>query len=107
MSKYGKIVDGELIVMPWNTIHTVNGVGTVLNEPAALLALGYKQLVFTDPPECGEGYELSARWTEGDTTIVRTWEAVKVPADVTPSTEERLDALEAAMLELLGGMLDG
>ena len=107
MAKYGKLVDGNLCVMPWNTIHNINGVNTVLNDPAALLALGYKQIVFTQPPEAQDGFAAVSHWAENDTSLVQVWEMAAAPVNPTPTTEERLEALEAAMLELLRGVLDG
>lgn len=107
MAKYGKLVDGELRIMPWNTVHTVGGVKAVLGAPAALLSLGYKQIIFTQPPEAQEGFAAVSRWTENDTSLVQVWDMTAIPVDTTPTAEERLEALEAAMLELLGGVLDG
>lgn len=107
MAKYGKLINGELRVMPWNTVHNINGVNTALNDPAALLALGYKQVFYTNAPPSDGSKIAVPHWSETEKSIIQTWEMVERPVDTTPTTEERLEALEAAMLELLGGVLDG
>ena len=88
--KYGKIVDGQLIVahMP---LQTPSG-SLSTNDPATLLSLGYKRLVYTPAPDPAGG-TLSVSWAEGDTEITRTW-TVTPAADMEPDiSDTTLDLL--------------
>ena len=48
-------------------------------------AAGYKKVVFTDPPETGEGYHAESGWEEREDEIVQVWEIVKDPDDIDDS----------------------
>ena len=71
---YAKLIDGELILAPRKVKYNRYW---IYNPPAdVLLALGYKPVQYTDPPEVPAGYHLEASWTEDDEKIVQVWNLV-------------------------------
>ena len=72
--RYGKLIDGEIHFSPRIVIY--NGKRISNPRPAILLALGYKPVQFTDPPEVSAGYVLEESWTETDEEIIQVWNLV-------------------------------
>lgn len=107
MTKYGKITEGVLHIMPWNAVHVLDGETISTTDPKKLLRLGYKRIVYNHPPDPVEGYYLESEWIERNEEIVQNWRLVEQPIDNTPTIEERIEALESAMLEALEVLLNG
>lgn len=107
MTKYGKITEGALHIMPWNAVHVLDGETISTTDPEKLLRLGYKRITYTHPPEPVDGYSIQSEWVERNDEIVQNWRLVEEPIDNKPSIEERIEALEAAMLETLEVLLNG
>lgn len=81
--KYGKLIDGQLTLAPRKIVY--QGM-RIYNPPAeVLLALGYKPVQYTDPPEIPAGYHLEASWTETSEQIVQGWSLV--PDEEVPDEE--------------------
>ena len=68
---YGKIIDGELQYAPNKLI--INDT-QVWNAPSEdYLAQGWKEVIFTEPPEAPIGYYYESGWEEDGNAIVQTW----------------------------------
>ena len=68
---YAKLIDGAIYFAPRKVKY--NGF-IIYNPPAdVLLALGYKPVQYTDPPEVPSGYHLEVSWTEDDERITQVW----------------------------------
>ena len=77
-TKYGKLVDGEVVYAP-PTLDTEDGKKMNPSE-ASYLAAGWKKVTDEPPvPEGGCTVEPST-WTETDTTLVRVYKQVPMPA---------------------------
>lgn len=82
----------------------------VYNPPDSIyVAAGYLPIVETPRPDDDNYYTSS--WVEQDGQIVRVWTQVDPPEPepippAAPTTEERLAALESAMLTMMGGGAD-
>ena len=77
--KYGKLINGAVRFAPNPVLIGGNYIG---NPPAEVYAgLGDKPVVFTDPPEVGEGYLAVPGWEETAETIVQTWTAAPEESD--------------------------
>ena len=76
-TKYGKLVEGEIVYAP-ASLDTENG--KLMNPSAAsYLAAGWKKVVEEPPePEEGKTVEVSG-WTETETTLVRTYKQIPIP----------------------------
>ena len=76
-TKYGKLVDGEIVYAP-ASLDTENG--KLMNPSAAsYLAAGWKKVV-EEPPEPEEGMTVEVSgWTETETTLVRTYKQIPIP----------------------------
>ena len=71
---YAKLIDGNISFAPRRVIY--QGM-RIYNPPAAvLLALGYKPVQYTDPPEVPAGYHLQESWVETTEQIVQVWSLV-------------------------------
>lgn len=66
---YAKLVNGEIQFAP-NPIHVG---GNLIGNPTAdlMLSLGWKPVVFSDPPE--SDYLTEPEWLEKEHEIVQTW----------------------------------
>lgn len=97
---YGLLING----IPF--LH-ING-AVVYNPPDSIYAkAGYLPIVETPVPDDDNYY--TASWTEQTGQIVQVWTPTDPPEPVppaAPTTEERLAALEAAMLAMMGGADD-
>ncbi len=90
--KYGKIINGELILAPNPIIITDRQIG---NPPGEVYEdEGYKPVRYTDPPVVEPGYVAVPGWEETAEEIVQTWA-------VEPEPDE-IDGERAAEL-MLGG----
>ena len=77
-TKYGKLVDGEVVYAP-PTLDTEDGKKMNPSE-ASYLAAGWKK-VTDEPPAPEEGCTVEpSTWTETDTTLVRVYKQVPMPA---------------------------
>lgn len=101
---YGTLINGIPLPAP-NPLH-ING-AVVYNPPDSIYAkAGYLLIVDTPHPDDDNYY--TASWVEQDGQIVQVWTQTDPPnpAPAQPTTEERLAALEAAMLAVMGGADD-
>ena len=72
--RYAKLIDNNLVYAPRRVIY--QGM-RIYNPPAeVLLALGYKPVQYTDPPEVPAGYHLEESWTEDQEKITQVWSLV-------------------------------
>lgn len=108
---YGSLINGTPLPAP-NPLH-ING-AVVYNPPESIYAkAGYLPIVETPVPGVSESDTeyYTPSWVEQDGQIVQVWtptdppEPAPVPPTA-PTTEERLAALEAAMLAMMGGADD-
>ena len=97
---YGKLKNGNLIIAPHSVV-TANK-RTINPDGKTLASLGFLPVVTTEKPMTDEGFSASAHFEEQDGRIVQVWAVEKIPP-AKPTTEERLAALEAAMLEMILG----
>lgn len=75
--KYGKLIDGNLVLAP-NPI--IIGDRQIGNPPGEVYAeQGYKPVVYTDPPVVAEGFVAVPGWEENPFEIVQTWTIEQVP----------------------------
>ena len=82
--KYGKLIDGNLVLAP-NPI--IIGDRQIGNPPGEVyIEQGYKPVIFTDPPVVAEGYVAVPGWEEQADEIVQTWTVELAPV----SEEEAL-----------------
>lgn len=104
--KYGTLINGQPIHAP-NPLHY--GGRRIYNPPGDIYAAaGYFPIIETAYPE-DDGY-YTAHWEMRDGQIVRAWETAEPPAPVVepPSMDDqRMDALESAVLELAEVMAGG
>lgn len=104
---YGLLINGTPLPAP-NPLH-ING-AVVYNPPDSIYAkAGYLPIVET--PRTDDDNYYTSSWTEQDGQIVRIWTQTDPPEPepaqpAAPTTEERLAALEAAMLAVMGGADD-
>ena len=77
--KYAKLIDGHISWAPKIVIY--NGKRVANPKPEILLALGYKPVVYTDPPDPDPGYVLVFDWIETEEQITQHW--FQVPEEVT------------------------
>lgn len=87
MSKYGTLIDGELVYAPRNIEYD-----DTLYIPATddvYISAGYKLVVIPDKPD--DGKEYMQTWTENETEITCVW--VEIPDTRTPA-EKRENAYE-------------
>ena len=100
---YGKIIDGKFVLAP-NPL--ASGGYKIYNpKPKHYEAEGYLEVIETDYPDTGEYYE--KHYVERDGKIYGEWveaEAHEMP-EPTPTTDERITALEGEVDEL-GEALD-
>lgn len=97
---YGKLENGKLIYAPKSVIF---GDKRIINpSEETLLSLGYLPISVTEPPKAETGSHAVGRWEQTETEIVRVW-TMEADAPTEPTTEERLTALESAMLEMIIG----
>ena len=72
--RYAKLIDGSIVYAPRRVVY--QGM-RIYNPPAeVLLALGYKPVQYTDPPEVPAGYYLQESWVETTEQIVQVWSLV-------------------------------
>lgn len=109
MNIYGKFKDGELIYLrEGETFKTDDGVVIFTSNPSSLLKYGWKKIVYTSP-ELTAGFRLAgSTWQEEAEVITQVWNYEEVEEieeevieDTEPSIEERLAAVEAAILEMI------
>ena len=75
---FGKLINGLLQMAPRKIRY--NGCW-IYNPPAEiLLALGYKPVVYTDPPDPDPGYVLVFNWVETEDQITQHW--FQIPEEV-------------------------
>ena len=102
---YGLLINGIPLPAP-NPLH-ING-AVVYNPPDSIYAkAGYLPIMETPTTDDGGWY--TDAWVEQDGKIVQVWTQTDPPEPVppaVPTTEERLAALEAAMLAMMGGGAD-
>ena len=104
---YGTLINGNLIPAP-NPLHTDGRV--IYNPPdSTYSAMGYLLIVDTPYPD-DDGY-YTASWAEQDGQIVKVWTPTDPPEPdpvqpSVPTTEDRIAALESAMLAMMGGGAD-
>ena len=108
---YGLLINGAPLPAP-NPLH-ING-AVVYNPPESIYAkAGYLPIVETPVPDVfdSDTEYYTPSWVEQDRKIVQIWTQVDPPEPepaqpAAPTTEERLAALEAAMLAMMGGGAD-
>lgn len=97
---YGKLENGNLTFAPSSV---VVGDKRIINpDGETLLSLGWLPVVMTDAPETEEGFAAFPHYEEQDGRIVRIWTVEKEP-EREPTPEERIAALESAMLDMIMG----
>ena len=106
--RYGTLVNGMLVPAP-NPICIERQV--IYNPPDKRYKdEGYLPIVDTPMPETEDGPAVcyASRWEEQDGRIVRIWTETEPPVEepAQPTTEDRLSALEAAVLAMMGGAAD-
>lgn len=97
---YAKLENGVLRYAPKKI---TDGEAVIYNPTAATLtALGYLPVVETDMPTAEPGWHYEGSWEQREDSIVRIWTLAEDPAPMPPepTPEERLDDLEAALVEL-------
>ena len=82
---YGKLINNELHVLRLPI--KADGEDIFTNDPVVLLRYGYKEVIFTDPPECEEGYYAESAWDETETTIIQRWTVVPIPPEEVTENE--------------------
>ena len=104
--KYAKLENGMLRYAP----ATIMWQGRSVNNPSCdkLLQLGYKPVIYTEKPSGN----YSPAWQEEEKEILQIWNMSEIEGEDAeelepPSVEERLEALELALLELAEVMLNG
>lgn len=71
---YGKLINGDLVLAPRKVKYNRYW---IYNPPAdVLLALGYKPVQYTDPPDPVEGFHPEFYWTETEDEILQVWQMV-------------------------------
>jgi hypothetical protein len=97
---YGKLKNGKLTVAPRSV---VVGDKRIINpDGETLLSLGWLPVDMTEAPGTEEGFAVSSHYEEQDGRIVRVWTVEQEP-EREPTPEERIAALEAAVLEMILG----
>ena len=89
---YGKLIDGHLVLAPRSVIVGDRQIGNPTAE--TLAELGYKAVVYTEPPSVDPGYVAVEGWIEDGGSIVQTWTVEDEP--------DEIDGERAAEL-MLGG----
>ena len=94
---YAKLNGSSLQMAPKRVTYE----GHIIFNPCAdvLSALGYKPVVYTDPPEAVEGMIPVSTWEETETGIVQVWKEEKIPeppADATDRLDEIIRILSGA-----------
>lgn len=82
---YAKLINGEPVEAPPGTPQEV------------LIALGYKELVYTDKPTVEDGYQAVEWWDDRAEEIVQSWWILPVPAPPKPEdmiTQDNIPANE-------------
>lgn len=97
---YGKLENGTLTFAPKSVI--VGDKRIINPDEETLLSLGWLPVDMTEAPETEEGFYPVPHYEEQDGRIVRVWTVEAEPIHE-PTTEERLAALESAMLEMIMG----
>ena len=92
-----KIIDGALVPAP----KAVEFDGKQVFNPSGeiLLRLGYKPLTEAEPPQCGANEQAVAEYTETEAEILQSWRIEALP-EPEPTEVERLEAVEAAILDI-------
>ena len=68
---YGKLIDGHLVLAPRSVVVEDRQIG---NPPAeTLVELGYKPVVYTDPPIVDPGYEAVEGWYDDGDALRQVW----------------------------------
>lgn len=100
---FGRIVDGTMIRKKYSTPVVIEGVSYITNDENLIRRAGYKELVYT-PASPEAGYcAVSFYWLETDTQYIQTWTYEPILDEAyEPTIEDRLEAVEMAMLEMLG-----
>ena len=102
---YGKIIDGKFVLAPNPMVF--DGRKIYNPRPIDYEKAGYLEVIETDYPDTGEYYEKT--YVERDGKIYGEWVETEVPdmpePDPTPTTDERITALEGEVDEL-GEALD-
>ena len=93
MSRYAKLINGNLVLAPNPIVVGDRQIGNPPNE--VYEAEGYKPVQYTDPPETEPGYVAVPGWTETNEAIVQVW-----TVELAPVTEE--EALVRYANELTG-----
>ena len=77
--KYAKLIEGWPVFAP--RMVKYNGY-KIYNPPEEILiALGYKPVQFTEPPEVPEGYFLVESWTETEDKIIQVFNVLPIPEE--------------------------
>ena len=77
---YAKLVNGKPEYAPRRIIY--EGMQVFNPSGEKLLALGYKPVVYTEPPETEPGFIAVPGWTETEEDIVQTWTVEEEPDEV-------------------------
>lgn len=109
---YGKLIHGTLIPAP--AMLRQGGCDVYHPSAAQLLAAGYRPVVETPCPEPTPGAEPVrhvSHYEEQDGALVRVWSVAPPEAEPTPpagpTVEERLSAVEGAVIELAEVIANG
>ena len=92
-----KLINGTLI--PGPAAVEFEGKQVFNPDRKILMQLGYKPLEETEPPQCGAKERAVAEYTETDTAIIQSWRT-EGRAEAEPTVAERLEAVEAAVLDI-------
>lgn len=100
--KYGKIIDGELTLLPHMIV--LDGMKVFNPTPAHAVAAGYKEVVETAIPEepAPEGQHYESKYEDTGANITQVWELVddEVVPPQPPTLEERVTSLEENQSEM-------
>ena len=97
---YAKLNNRGIIYAPKSVI--VGDKRIINPSEDTLLSLGWLPVVMTEKPETEEGFAAVSHFEEQDGRIVRVWTVEQEP-EREPTSEERIAALESAMLEMIMG----
>lgn len=97
---YAKLNNGNLTFAPKSVI--VGDKRIINPSEETLLSLGWLPVVMTEAPQTEKGFYALSHYEEQDGRIVRVWTVEAEPIHE-PTTEERLEALESAMLDMIMG----
>lgn len=96
---YGKLINETIDVAP--NVVTIDDKTVCNPTEEQLLSLGYYPVHMSEMPETDAYHYAQSSWKQEDSAIIQIWTIV--PSSSSPTAEERLSAVESALLALMGG----